>query len=91
MAVDDHGLEAIRKSAEQTNPGIGSDYYLKTKPVPFAFDAPLTTDAVTVEYPSSTVEVYRFRTGGTGGSVLMSITVTYTTASKSFISSVVRS
>lgn len=31
MAVDDHGLEAIRKSAEEVTPGSKADYYLKTK------------------------------------------------------------
>lgn len=31
MAVDDHGLEALKKSAEQVTPGNKSDYYLKTR------------------------------------------------------------
>ena len=31
MAVDDHGLEAIRKAAEQVTPGDKSDYYIKVK------------------------------------------------------------
>lgn len=33
MAVNDHGLEAIRKSAEQVTPGNASDYYIKTKEI----------------------------------------------------------
>lgn len=36
MAVNDHGLEAIRKAAEQVTPGDPSDYYLKTSPSPAA-------------------------------------------------------
>lgn len=31
MSVDDHGLEAIRKSAHQVTPGNKSEYYLLTK------------------------------------------------------------
>lgn len=31
MAVNDHGLEAIRKSAEQVTPGDASDYYFKVR------------------------------------------------------------
>ena len=30
MAVNDHGLEALRKSAEQVTDGNKSDYFLKT-------------------------------------------------------------
>lgn len=30
MAVDDHGLEALRKSAEEVVTGNKSDYFLKT-------------------------------------------------------------
>ena len=29
MAVDDHGIESIRKSAEEVTPGDQSDYHLK--------------------------------------------------------------
>jgi len=47
-------------------------------------------DAVTVDYPSSTVEVYSFRTGGVSGTVVMTLTLTYTTAAKNFLSSAVR-
>lgn len=31
MAVDDHGLEVLKKSAEEVSPGDKSDYYLKVK------------------------------------------------------------
>lgn len=55
-----------------------------------AFQAPNLTDAITVTYPSTTVEVYAFRSGGVSGTILMTLTVTYTNASKSDISSVVK-
>jgi hypothetical protein len=29
VAVDDHGLEVIRKSGEEVTPGDKSDYYIK--------------------------------------------------------------
>lgn len=31
MAVDDHGLEVLKKSGEQVTPGDRADYYIKTK------------------------------------------------------------
>jgi len=39
-------------------------------------------DAVTAEYPSATVEIYRYRVGGASGTIIASVTVTYTDASK---------
>lgn len=55
-----------------------------------ALAAPDDTDAIVVGYPSATVETYDFKSGGTGGTTLMTLTVTYTTASKEFISTVVK-
>lgn len=48
-------------------------------------------DAIVVGYPSALVETYAFKTGGTGGTTIMTLTVTYTTGTKEFISTVVKS
>lgn len=53
------------------------------------FTPPTESDTVTVTYPSSTVEVYSYRQGGLTGTILKTITVTYTTASKQLLQSVV--
>ena len=55
------------------------------------FKPPIGTDAITVEYPDNITEIYRFRSGGTSGGILASITITYTAANKNFIASVVES
>lgn len=55
-----------------------------------SFSTPDDTDAVTVTYPTSTTEVYAFRTGGVGGTVLMTLTLTYVNASKNDLLSVVK-
>lgn len=34
MAVDDHGLEVLKKSGEEVTPGDKSDYYIKVGPTP---------------------------------------------------------
>lgn len=47
------------------------------------------TDAITVEYPSSEIEIYRYRQGGVSGTILDSVTVTYATAAKKDLVSVV--
>lgn len=51
------------------------------------FNAPLKADTVTVEYPSSTVEIYKFREGGLTGTVLKIVTLTYLAANKKDLSS----
>lgn len=53
-----------------------------------SFNPPALTDAITVEYPSGTTEIYRYRQGGLAGSILKSVTVTYTTSGKQDIASV---
>lgn len=45
----------------------------------------LPFDAITASYPSATQEVYETRTGGIGGSVVQTLTVNYTDASKNVL------
>ena len=52
-----------------------------------AMRAPANSDAATVDYPSSTQEVYSFRSGGVAGSILRTLTVNYTDSTKENISS----
>jgi hypothetical protein len=47
-------------------------------------------DAITVEETSSIIETYKYRTGGAAGSIVATVAVTYTDASKEMISSVVK-
>lgn len=51
---------------------------------------PKVFDAVTYTATSSTVETYRYYTGGTAGSLVATVTVTYTDATKTVLTSVVR-
>lgn len=55
-----------------------------------ALAAPDGTDSIVASYPSSTVEVYAFKTGGVSGTTLMTLTVTYTNSTKELISTVVK-
>ena len=50
----------------------------------------LDFDAVDTSYPSSTVEVYRYYTGGLSGTLLATVTITYQDADKCIIQSIVR-
>lgn len=47
-------------------------------------------DYVGVAYPDSTTETYTFKTGGSSGTTVNTVTVVYTTSSKANISSVTR-
>ena len=55
-----------------------------------ALAAPSQTDSIVVSYPSSTSEVYTFKSGGVSGTTVMTVTVNYTSSTKEFLSSVVR-
>lgn len=58
--------------------------------VPFGpFQVPVLADAITASYPDTVTEVYEYRQGGIAGTVLQTVTVVYTNASKSFIDNVV--
>lgn len=48
-------------------------------------------DAITVAYPSSTQEVYSYRTGGTGGTVVATLTLNYVDSTKAQLASVAKS
>ena len=55
MAVDDHGLEVLKKSGEQVTPGDRSDYYIKTSvnntvsnPVPVVLQVSTTGTLTTI-------------------------------------------
>lgn len=88
MAVDDHGLEVLKKSGEEVVAGSKANYYIKVGLFGGSL-APVNTDAIVATYPSSTVEVYTFKQGGVSGTTLKTVTVTYTTSSKKLISTVV--
>lgn len=47
-------------------------------------------DALTGEETSATVETYRYYRGGTGGTLVATVVVTYSNASKNFVNSAVR-
>lgn len=47
-------------------------------------------DYIAVTYPSTTSEVYTYKTGGSGGTKVATVTIVYTTTSKCLISSVTK-
>ena len=51
---------------------------------------PDSYDYVSVAYPDTTTEVYSFYTGGSGGTLVCTITIVYTDATKDFISTAAR-
>lgn len=51
----------------------------------------LPHDYIAVTYPTSTTESYVYKTGGSGGTTIATVTVTYTDSTKANISSVEKS
>lgn len=51
---------------------------------------PSAYDAVSVTYPSATQEVYLFKTGGLSGTLVSTVTVNYTDATKANLLNSVR-
>lgn len=72
----------------QYSPGLNTSGTINTKEttglVPFAFDY------ISANYAGATSDVYTYKTGGSGGSTVATITVNWTDATKSVLSSVVR-
>jgi hypothetical protein len=78
MSVVDHGLDAIRKSTVAIS---GAEYQIRTT----AGDSLLggvSFDAYTKEYPSATQEIFKLRVGGISGTIVRTITINYTDATK---------
>jgi hypothetical protein len=51
------------------------------------FMAPAEADSGTMEYPNSTTVIVKYRSGGVSGTVLKTITLVYTNASKQDLAS----
>lgn len=51
---------------------------------------PESYDYVAVTYPTSTTEQYVFKTGGSGGTTLATVVLTYTDSTKANLSSVAK-
>jgi hypothetical protein len=49
---------------------------------------PATFDYVSITYPTTTTEVYAFKEGGSSGTVLATVTLTYSDATKEQLTSV---
>lgn len=47
-------------------------------------------DYLVVTYPTATTELYTFKTGGSGGTTVNAVTITYTDSTKASISTVVK-
>lgn len=82
MAVDDHGLEVLKKSGEEVTPGDNSDYYLKTSVITGL--APAGYDHIALTYVASgdgagEIETVIYKSGGSGGATLRTITLGYNT------------
>lgn len=85
--------------AKNTDPAVNQDYPQIIKQVTEASNdafrvipingiVDVQFDAITVDYPSATEEVYEYRVGGLAGTVVKTVTVTYTDASKVSLQSV---
>ena len=74
-------------SFEQIGP---EEWARRVKGTGLSIVAGIDWDAVTVNYPSSTTEVYEFKTGGLSGTISATVTVVYTSSTKDDLWSVER-
>jgi hypothetical protein len=85
MSVDDHGLEAIRKSAVDPA-GTKVNYALQVKSLGQLVN--VAYDYISLNLFSATTEIYTYKSGGSGGTTVATVTVIYTSSAKTDISSV---
>jgi hypothetical protein len=81
MSVRDHGLEAIRKSTVSIT---DAEYQIRTIATSGLL-AGVSYDYFSVAYPTTTQEVYTYKTGGAGGTTVATVTINYTDATKNYI------
>jgi hypothetical protein len=85
MSVRDHGLDAIRKSTVEID---SAEYKLRTFNMTGLISE--SYDYIAVTYPTATQEVYTFKSGGSGGTTVATLTVNYTTSTKDVLLNVAR-
>ena len=74
--VDDHGLEVLKKAAQNLDPAPKKNYALQVlSMLPFA--PPFNADTVTSTL-DGLVRTIQYKNGGPTGTVLKTITITYT-------------
>lgn len=80
MAVEDHGIQVLSKSAEEVSSGSKANYYLKTSTISgFLKDAQFDYAKKTT---TSTTDTWTFRSGGASGTITRVIVITYTDSTK---------
>lgn len=80
MAVDDHGLEVLKKSGEQVTAGDPSNLYIKTSVINSL--APTGFDYIALTYVAEgdgvgEIETVVYKSGGSGGTTLRTLTLGY--------------
>ena len=88
MSIPDHGIEGLRKALSLVTPGDTSETKLKTFSVSGMLSE--TYDYVSVNYATATQEIYTFKTGGSGGTTVATITINYTDSTKANLSNVAK-
>lgn len=85
MAVNDHGLEVLKKSGELVTSGDLSDMYVKTSVL--GSIAPAGWDYIALTYVASgngagEVETVTYKQGGSGGTTLRVVNLTYDSSNR---------
>lgn len=76
MAVDDHGLEVLKKSGEEVVSGSKADYYLKTGRMNALVTEPY--DFIDLNYNADDLlDEVIYKIGGSGGTTVATLTITY--------------
>jgi len=88
MSVTDHGIEALRKAASLVTSGDTTETKLRTFSVSGMLSE--TYDYLSVNYATATQEIYTFKTGGSGGTTVATLTVNYTDSTKANVSNVAK-
>lgn len=68
--------------------GAGPDGDITVKPLGNLVDVPW--DYVAIDYPTTSSEVYSYKLGGASGTLKLTVTITYSDATKEFITSIAK-
>jgi len=87
MAIDTHGLEAIRRSADLVSPENQYDALIKVRNLNDALGT-IQYNHVAMVISPATTETYTFKSGGLGGTTVATVTIVYQSADRNDISTV---
>ena len=82
MSISEHGIEGLRKATSYVTSGLSTETKLRTFNVSGMISE--SYDFVDASQISSLIDSFVFKTGGSGGTTVATVIITYTDSTKNY-------